>query len=58
MLYRHVATEIWYPAPNSTIYKICDNSGEDTTCSNSVGPLHWSTADHMHYMGIYSDCNE
>lgn len=39
LFFRHVSTEIWYPEQNSTIYKICDNTGEDVSCSDSVPPL-------------------
>jgi len=48
----HVAREIWFP--NDFIhYRICDASGEDPTCSDSVIDL--STADHVDYLGFYAN---
>eukprot|EP00854_Cymbomonas_tetramitiformis_P015536 gene15536-18414_t len=49
--YRHAATEVYYP--DSTLnYKICDGSGEDSTCSNSC-LLCTSVNDHLHYLDIH-----
>jgi len=47
----HVSTEIWFPT-NYTSYKVCNGSGEDPNCSDSVIDL--STYDHVHYLGIYA----
>eukprot|EP01129_Flabellula_baltica_P005981 TRINITY_DN2202_c0_g1_i1.p1 TRINITY_DN2202_c0_g1~~TRINITY_DN2202_c0_g1_i1.p1 ORF type:complete len:283 (-),score=60.97 TRINITY_DN2202_c0_g1_i1:27-875(-) len=47
--YRHVATEYWFPK-NETQYKVCNGSGEDPTCSESVF-LALSTIDHLNYLG-------
>jgi len=45
----HIATEVWWNT--STTYKICNDSGEDPTCSDSVlVPL--SVADHLDYLGV------
>lgn len=40
---------------NGTFYKVCDFSGEDPTCSDS---LHFalSVYDHLHIMGIETSC--
>jgi len=48
--FHHVATEIWYPT-NSTTYVICNDSGEDPKCSDSVPPNKLSIQDHLSYMG-------
>jgi len=48
--FHHVAQEIWWSS--STSYKTCNLSGEDSSCSNSVFALLYSTADHTDYLGI------
>lgn len=48
--YHHVATELWF-ATNETTYIICNHSGEDPSCSDSVSPLHYSDFDHLVYLG-------
>jgi hypothetical protein len=48
--YHHVNTEVWYNEP-STSYSICDQSGEDPTCSNTCGPTHCTSVDdHLDYL--------
>lgn len=49
MGYHHWATEVFFPH-NSTVFKICDSSGEDPTCANSR--IGHSMEDHMTYLGI------
>jgi len=47
MGFHHVSNEIYYP--NSNSFKICDDSGEDSACSNS----NWTDLnvhDHSSYM--------
>jgi len=44
------AREIWYPSNNMT-YMICDDSGEDPKCSDSV-LFPDSVMDHIYYFGI------
>eukprot|EP00043_Microstomoeca_roanoka_P015762 m.158261 g.158261 ORF g.158261 m.158261 type:complete len:265 (-) comp16326_c1_seq4:3010-3804(-) len=57
MGFHHVATEIWENSPETDsppdqqTYKVCDGSGEDPTCSDSVPALEWLPADHDYYMG-------
>lgn len=48
MGFHHTTVEIFYPGdpPN---YKICDNSGEDPTCSDQFKT--YSIQDHLTYMG-------
>jgi type II secretory pathway pseudopilin PulG len=48
MGFHHVAQEVWWNTV--THYKICDNSGEDKTCSDSV--LIPNIQDHLDYLGI------
>lgn len=50
MGFHHVATEVWYDEAN-TSHKVCDGSGEDPTCSDSV--LGDSIEDHLYYMGMH-----
>jgi hypothetical protein len=46
----HVPTEVWYDEP-STSYKVCDGSGEDPTCSDSLlAPI--SISDHLEYLNL------
>ncbi|GAM27498.1 hypothetical protein SAMD00019534_106740, partial [Acytostelium subglobosum LB1] len=51
--YHHVPNEIWYPK-NSTTYEVCNDSGEDPSCSDSILPPFYSQADHLDYLG--QDC--
>jgi len=50
-LFHHHATEIWFPT-NYTGYIVCNGSGEDPNCSNSLE--YWDPADHEWYLGIYA----
>uniref|UniRef100_A0A6B2LDZ5 Fungal lipase-type domain-containing protein n=1 Tax=Arcella intermedia TaxID=1963864 RepID=A0A6B2LDZ5_9EUKA len=47
--YRHMATEVWILSDQSNAYKVCDASGEDPTCSDSLDI--YSRADHLLYLG-------
>jgi len=47
--YHHVATEVWFPN-NVYNFTICDGSGEDSNCSDSV--LGDSIFDHLGYLGF------
>lgn len=37
-------------------YKVCDDSGEDKSCSDSV--VGTSIADHLMYMGLQNNCTQ
>lgn len=52
--YVHVPTEVWYQdeAYVAGKYKICDGSGEDTSCSDSLSVFKYKTSDHLTYLGI------
>ena len=51
MGFRHIATEVWYnSSTDATLHKVCDGSGEDKSCSNSV--ISTSINDHLDYLGI------
>ncbi|KAK5575806.1 hypothetical protein RB653_006940 [Dictyostelium firmibasis] len=50
--YHHVPTEVYYPT--NTTYIVCNDSGEDPICSDSVIGL--SIYDHLHYFGIPCCC--
>jgi hypothetical protein len=47
--YQHEAYEIYEHPTGADTYKVCDDSGEDKTCSDSVGS---NCDDHLHYMGV------
>ena len=49
--YHHTAQEIWL-YENSTAHRVCDGSGEDEACSDSVPLSRWSGADHTSYFGL------
>jgi len=48
--FHHVATEVWYPN-NVYDFQICDGSGEDPNCSDSV-VLPLSIDNHLEYLGF------
>jgi hypothetical protein len=58
--FNHVSREVWFNRPNSE-YIICDLSGEDNKCSNSIIDL--SIPDHLTYMNfstagyVVTDCS-
>jgi len=54
LAYHHVPREVW---EHDGKYKVCNGSGEDASCSDSV--LLPNTSDHAHYMGLkMSGCQE
>jgi len=52
--YRHTTHEVWYPQSPTGYYFICDNSGEDPNCADSVliEPNPLELPDHLDYMGF------
>jgi len=50
----HIPTEVWERGTSATSFKVCDNSGEDPTCSDSRADL--SIEDHLNYFGVYESC--
>ena len=48
MSYHHMSTEVWYAEDNLS-YRVCNGSGEDPSCSDSV--FGDSISDHLHYVG-------
>lgn len=49
----HASQEVYYAASGASNYKVCDGSGEDSTCANSCSPLFCtSVSDHLEYMGF------
>ncbi|GAM27497.1 hypothetical protein SAMD00019534_106730 [Acytostelium subglobosum LB1] len=55
--YHHVPLEIWYPK-NETTYVVCNDSGEDPSCSDSVPIYEWTGADHGTYVDLPVGCND
>jgi len=49
----HFGPEVWYTGNVSVgaPHVLCDPSGEDMNCSNSVGMTHFSALDHCYYFG-------
>lgn len=50
MGYKHAPREVWYTQDQSS-YKVCDGSGEDPTCMDSL-TLPVSISDHLNYLGL------
>ncbi len=51
--YHHVPTEIWQITNSSQHrYLVCNGSGEDPNCSDSVPSIHWNPKDHDIYMDV------
>uniref|UniRef100_A0A0D9Z7B2 Fungal lipase-type domain-containing protein n=1 Tax=Oryza glumipatula TaxID=40148 RepID=A0A0D9Z7B2_9ORYZ len=51
--YHHFPREVWeHEVDGSTVYQVCDGSGEDPDCSRSVLVLFWSASDHLTYLGV------
>lgn len=48
--YHHVAREVWFPT-NYTYYEVCNDSGEDPTCADSIPPILYRPTDHLTYLG-------
>jgi len=55
MDFRHVPTEIWYSDDASTTYSVCDLTGEDPKCADSI--IMTSISDHTTYLGIPTGCD-
>jgi len=49
--FHHVPTEVWYNSEDSSTYQVCDGSGEDDSCSDSVA-LPDSISDHLKYLNF------
>jgi hypothetical protein len=47
--YHHATRENWI---RNGQYVVCDNSGEDPSCADSLNPLQYSVNDHTSYLGI------
>ena len=60
--YYHIATEVWQQSAQAAgkgtgaaaegngdgnAYAVCDGTGEDPTCSDSIGVMKWTIADHQ-----------
>jgi len=54
MNFRHIANEVWYSNEASTTYIVCDASGEDPNCADSI--VMTSISDHTTYLGISTGC--
>jgi len=56
----HTATEIHFPDRGKLNYKVCDGSGEDSSCANACSKYATCTSvqDHLKYVGIQiSSCS-
>eukprot|EP00933_Yihiella_yeosuensis_P013980 TRINITY_DN12714_c2_g1_i1.p1 TRINITY_DN12714_c2_g1~~TRINITY_DN12714_c2_g1_i1.p1 ORF type:complete len:340 (-),score=46.70 TRINITY_DN12714_c2_g1_i1:309-1328(-) len=51
-VYSHIAQEVYYTTRASSEYKICDESGEDPSCADSVSILRCVNMDHVTYLNI------
>jgi len=52
--YYHPSTEVWF-SKDYTNYVICDDSGEDPTCSDSLEFYDWRPQEHVLYLGYDQD---
>jgi len=50
--YRHVPREVYYTDENSSAFQVCDGSGEDPSCSDSVPLLSCLNFDHLTYLNV------
>lgn len=56
--YHHVGTEIWNTGTEGIgQFRVCDDSGEDPTCSWSVPVTAYSITDHLYYLNVYETCS-
>lgn len=51
--YFHAPREVWLHPGNKS--QICNGSGEDPTCSDSLSTLKYNRSDHAHYLGVVSE---
>ena len=51
--YHHTPTEVWYTEQTGLDYKVCNGSGEDPTCADSVSVFDYSVADHLVYLDVH-----
>ena len=56
--YHHTPTEVWSVSDGAggLKYIVCNDSGEDPSCSDSVPATEYSTSDHDVYMGVSNKC--
>eukprot|EP00286_Rhodomonas_abbreviata_P020624 CAMPEP_0181310450 /NCGR_PEP_ID=MMETSP1101-20121128/12592_1 /TAXON_ID=46948 /ORGANISM="Rhodomonas abbreviata, Strain Caron Lab Isolate" /LENGTH=309 /DNA_ID=CAMNT_0023417079 /DNA_START=90 /DNA_END=1019 /DNA_ORIENTATION=- len=54
--FHHEATEVWQTGPQDDIFKVCDASGEDPTCADSLPSWDRSVSAHLHYLGWQMHC--
>lgn len=57
MGYKHHANQVFFTEDFKKM-KVCDDSGEDRTCSSSVPPLQRTLNDHLAYSYIDQDCDD
>jgi len=50
--YHHTPTEVWYTESSGLNYKVCNGSGEDPSCADSVSVIDFSVADHLVYLDL------
>lgn len=48
--FHHTSQEVWYTEDSSS-FKVCDGSGEDSSCSDSLD-FPTSVSDHLHYLNV------
>ena len=54
--FHHFSQEVWYPSiSNFSKFIICDGSGEDPHCSDSLD--FYESSDHHCYLGYYVGCS-
>eukprot|EP01062_Namystynia_karyoxenos_P037986 TRINITY_DN2761_c0_g2_i1.p2 TRINITY_DN2761_c0_g2~~TRINITY_DN2761_c0_g2_i1.p2 ORF type:complete len:408 (+),score=126.19 TRINITY_DN2761_c0_g2_i1:104-1225(+) len=56
MGFHHLPREIWETGDGEGQYTMCDNDGEDHTCSWQIDPTKYDVNDHYGYMGDSEGC--
>mmetsp|Transcript_44241 Transcript_44241/g.90288 ORF Transcript_44241/g.90288 Transcript_44241/m.90288 type:complete len:311 (-) Transcript_44241:194-1126(-) len=54
--FHHHSTEVWQHGPKDDIFQVCDGSGEDPHCSNSLPEWDRSVAAHKLYVHLHMSC--
>lgn len=53
--YQQYSREVWYYTESGQEYRICNQTGEDKFCSNSL-TIDYNTIDHETYVGVHLVC--
>jgi len=54
--FHHTKTEVWQEAGSDGNFTVCDDSGEDPACSDSIPQWDRSIEAHLWYLGLLMRC--